>query len=107
MSFKEISAEGIKDNAIKMIRDEWMLISVGDEKQHNMMTASWGFVGEMWNKDCVIAAIRPTRHTYEIIENQDNFALCFMGENREVHGKQVLHRFMRTELCILRNHAWL
>ncbi len=85
MSFKEITADSIGANAIKMIRDEWMLISVGDKEQHNMMTASWGFIGEMWGKDCAIAAIRPTRHTYSIIENRDTFALCFMGENREVH----------------------
>lgn len=86
MSFKEISADSIKDSAIKMLRDEWMLVSVGDEEQHNMMTASWGFIGEMWGKDCAIAAIRPTRHTYSIIENRDTFSLCFMGDNREVHS---------------------
>lgn len=86
MSFKEIPATEILGNPIKMIRDEWMLISVGDQSEHNMMTASWGFFGEMWGKDCAIAAIRPTRHTYTIIENRNTFALCFMGDNREVHG---------------------
>ncbi len=85
MNFKEISAKEIKDNAISMISDEWMLISAGDEKTHNMMTASWGFMGEMWGKDSVIAAVRPTRHTYGILENNDTFALCFMGDDREVH----------------------
>lgn len=86
MSFKEIAPAKIKENAIEMIRDEWMLISVGDQNEHNMMTASWGFIGEMWGKDCAIAAIRPTRHTYTLIEKADTFALCFMGDNREVHG---------------------
>lgn len=86
MGFKEITADKIKENAIGMIRDEWMLISVGNEEKHNMMTASWGFLGEMWGKDCAIAAIRPTRHTYGLVEENDIFTLCFMGDNREVHG---------------------
>lgn len=85
MSFKTINAKDIKDNAIKMICDEWMLVSLGNEESHNMMTASWGFMGEMWGKDCAIAAIRPTRHTYSFIKERNTFALCFMGENKEVH----------------------
>lgn len=85
MAFHEIDAKSIKDNPIKMIADEWMLVSVGDENRHNMMTASWGFVGEMWGKECAIAAVRPTRYTYEFMKERDTFALCFMGEDRDVH----------------------
>jgi len=85
MGFREISAKEIKDNAIKLISDEWMLISVGDEEKHNMMTASWGFLGEMWGKDCAICAIRPTRHTYSLIETSETFALVFMGEGHSSH----------------------
>ncbi len=85
MAFKEIKPSDIRENFIPAVRDEWMLISAGDEKCHNMMTASWGFTGEMWGKDCAIAAIRPTRHTYTLTEQNDYFALCFMGDNRECH----------------------
>lgn len=85
MAFREIKPDEIKENPIRAIRDEWMLIAAGDEAEHNMMTASWGFVGEMWGKDCAVAAIRPTRHTYGIVEKNDCFALCFMGDNRECH----------------------
>lgn len=85
MQFKNINVTEIDGNLISMIKDEWMLISAGDEKNHNMMTASWGFSGEMWGKDCFIAAVRPTRHTYKILEDNDTFALCFMGDNKEVH----------------------
>ena len=45
--FKEINAKDIKDNFIKTIADEWALISAGTEDKYNMMTASWGFMGEM------------------------------------------------------------
>lgn len=83
--FKEISAKEISGNMIKMIADEWMLISAGDEQGFNMMTASWGFMGEMWNKDCVIAAIRPQRYTMDFVDKHDYFTLSFYGERKDIH----------------------
>ena len=83
--FKEISAKEIKDNIIKAISDEWMLISAGDENGYNMMTASWGFMGEMWGADSVIAMVRPQRYTMEFIDKSDYFTLSFYGENRDIH----------------------
>ena len=82
---KEISAKEIKDNIIKAISDEWMLISAGDKNGYNMMTASWGFMGEMWGSDSVIAMIRPQRYTMEFIDKSDYFTLSFYGDNRDIH----------------------
>ena len=83
--FKEISAKEIKDNIIKAISDEWLLISAGDKNGYNMMTASWGFMGEMWGSDSVIAMIRPQRYTMEFIDKSDYFTLSFYGDNRDIH----------------------
>lgn len=83
--FKEISARNIKDNLIKAISEEYMLISAGDENGYNMMTASWGFMGEMWGNDSVIAMIRPQRYTMEFVDKSDYFSLSFYGENKEIH----------------------
>ena len=83
--FKEISAKEIKDNIIKAISEEWMLITAGNREKYNMMTASWGFAGEMWGNDCVIAMIRPQRYTMEFVENNDYFTLSFYGENKAIH----------------------
>ncbi|MDO4743073.1 MAG: flavin reductase [bacterium] len=85
MSFKEITAKQINKNAIELIADEWALVAAGDKNGSNMMTVSWGFFGEMWGKDCVIAMIRPQRYTIEFLNKHDHFALCFMGENNPVH----------------------
>ena len=60
--FKEINAKEIEGNLIKAVADEWMLISAGNEKGYNMMTASWGFMGVMWNNDSVVIAVRPQRY---------------------------------------------
>lgn len=83
--FKEISAREIDGNFIKMIADEWMLISAGQEGDYNMMTASWGFAGEMWGNDAVVIAVRPQRYTMEFIDKHDTFALSFYGDNKAIH----------------------
>ena len=83
--FTEITAKEIKDNIIKSISDEWMLISAGDKENYNMMTASWGFAGEMWGSDSVIAMIRPQRYTMDFVENSDYFTLSFYGDKKEIH----------------------
>lgn len=83
--FKEITAKDIKDNIIKAIADEWMLISAGNEEGYNMMTASWGFMGEMWGADSAIAMIRPQRYTMKFVDENDYFALSFYGDNKAIH----------------------
>ena len=85
MSFKEINVKEIGENFIKNIADEWMLISAGTEDGYNMMTASWGFVGEMWGNDTAIAAVRPQRYTMEFIDKNDYFTLSFYGDKKDIH----------------------
>ncbi len=83
--FREINPKEIPDNLIKAISDEWMLITAGDENGYNMMTASWGFAGEMWGNDSVIAMIRPQRYTMDFVNKSDYFTLSFYGTQKELH----------------------
>lgn len=85
MAFKEISAKEIDKNLISLISDDWALVTAGNQEKFNMMTASWGFFGEMWGKDCVISAIRPQRYTYEFIEKEDVFSLSFFYDKGDIH----------------------
>ena len=78
---KEINVREIKENAVKMISDDWMLVTAGDESGFNTMTASWGGIGELWAKDVVFVFIRPQRYTLEFIEKNDVFSLSFFGGN--------------------------
>ena len=83
--FKEISVKDIKDNLVGAIADEWMLISAGNMESHNMMTASWGFMGEIWGADSVVIAVRPQRYTMKFLDENDTFALSFYGDNKQIH----------------------
>lgn len=84
--FKEISAKEIEGNLIKAIADEWMLISAGNERGYNMMTASWGFAGEVWGNDSVMALIRPQRYTMDYVNQNEYFTLSFYGDRKDIHS---------------------
>jgi len=79
-NFKLIDPAAIDRNFIRAISEQWMLVTAGDRTSFNTMTASWGFAGEMWGKHCVIAAIRPGRHTFGFIEREERLTLSFLPE---------------------------
>ena len=57
-----------------------MLITAGTPESYNTMTASWGGMGVLWNKNICFCVIRPTRYTYQFIEKTDVFSLSFFEE---------------------------
>ncbi len=79
-NFKEISCSELKNNPFTLIGKDWMLVTAGDENAYNTMTASWGGVGFMWNKDVAFTFIRPQRYTLEFVESNDYYTLSFFGE---------------------------
>lgn len=76
---KEISARELQGNFIKMLSEDWALLTAGTIDNFNTMTVSWGGVGELWNKDVGFVFVRPQRYTYEFIEKNDYFSLSFFG----------------------------
>ena len=77
---KEIKANEIKRNPFDMIGKDWMLISAEKDGKVNTMTASWGGVGFLWNKNIVYIFIRPQRYTKEFIDQSNTFSLSFFDE---------------------------
>ena len=85
MIYKTVDPRSIKDNLIKCLAEEWALITAGNEKKYNMMTASWGFFGEMWGSDSIAMVVRPQRYTMEFIENSEYFTVSFYGDKKDIH----------------------
>jgi len=77
--FKQIPVRSFDENVVKLIGDEWMLLSAGDINNHNMMTASWGTIGVLWNKPVASIFVRPQRYTYEFVEKHEFFSLNFFA----------------------------
>ena len=70
MRFETILAQDIQYNPFEMIGKQWLLVSAGDKERCNTMTASWGGVGVIWNKNVVTVYIRPQRYTHELSGSQ-------------------------------------
>ncbi len=65
------------DGAFDCIGKDWMLIGATDGEKPNVMTASWGTLGVLWNKPVAVCFIRPERHTYSLVEASDRLSLSF------------------------------
>ena len=77
---REIAAENINENIFKLIGKDWMLVAAQKDGKTNAMTASWGFAGVMWGKNCLITAIRPQRYTKEFIDGSDTFSITILPD---------------------------
>lgn len=78
--YTRISADKIPGNIIKMLSEDWMLITAGNSAKFNTMTASWGGLGVLYNKPVAICFINPARYTYQFMENEDTYTLTFYTE---------------------------
>ena len=70
----------IKESAAALFDERWALITAGNKNSYNTMTASWGGIGELWNKDVCFVFIRPQRYTYEFTEREEYFTVSFLPE---------------------------
>lgn len=80
MNYKEIDLLKAEINPFNSIGKNWFLISAGDEKGLNTMTASWGGMGVMWHKNVVTVVVRPQRKTLEFLNSNDLFTVSFYDE---------------------------
>lgn len=77
---KEILANNLEKTAFEMIGKDWMLLTAGNSESYNTMTASWGGLGVLWNKNVVFAFVRPQRFTFEFMNDNDYFSCSFFNE---------------------------
>jgi flavin reductase (DIM6/NTAB) family NADH-FMN oxidoreductase RutF len=77
--FSDIAINELRETPFELFGDRWTLITPSSEVI-NPMTASWGGLGVIWNRNIVFITIRPVRYTYELIEKTNNFTLTFFDE---------------------------
>lgn len=78
--YRQISPDKIPGNIIKILEDNWMLITAGNDDKFNMMTASWGGLGRLYEKPTATCFINPARYTYLLMEDHDTYTLTFYTE---------------------------
>ena len=74
--YKSIKPSEIGDNPIKLIGDDWMLITAGSQEKFNSMTASWGGYG-VWKTPVAFILVHSDRYTYQFLEKEEYFTLSF------------------------------
>jgi flavin reductase (DIM6/NTAB) family NADH-FMN oxidoreductase RutF len=63
--------------------NQWMLLAAGERPPgaFNVMTVAWGAFGVMWSKPMALVVVRPSRYTYQFMEQGSSFTLSmFPGE---------------------------
>ena len=69
-----ISPKDLNENIFKLISDDWMLITAGNGKKVNTMTASFGGFGVLFFKNIATIYVRPERYTFNFLEENDTFS---------------------------------
>lgn len=76
----QLDVHAMSENLFCKLNHRWMLLSATDGERTNTMTAGWGGMGVMWEKDVFFCMVRPCRYTYDILEKTDTVTLSFFGD---------------------------
>ncbi|MDR1701111.1 MAG: flavin reductase [Lachnoclostridium sp.] len=87
---KEITAEEFPCSPFPLIGNEWMLISAEKDNKVNSMTASWGGLGVMWNKNVAYIVIRNSRFTKQFVDASEMFSLTFFDHDKYLKMYQYM-----------------
>ncbi len=68
------------DPIFDRIGKETFLISAAANGRANIMTASWGCCGVLWNRPIAVCMIRPQRYTFELMESAELYSLAFLKD---------------------------
>lgn len=65
----------------KAYNSDWALLTAGTLSDFNTMTISWGGMGTLWNKSVATVYVRPCRHTYGYMEENEYFTVSFFPQS--------------------------
>lgn len=77
--FRQISADKIPGNIIKLLNN-WTLITSGTAEKTNVMTASWGGLGVFWEKPVAFCFLNPSRYSVQTMDQGDTYTISFYTE---------------------------
>lgn len=77
MDLERIALKDFVINPFDLFESQWLLLTAGDypSKKFNAMTVSWGSIGQIWSKMFMLVVVRPTRYTYQFINDYPTFTV--------------------------------
>lgn len=88
--FKKGSIQELKLSVPNLFGSDWSLVTAGVDTSFNTMTANWGGMGYLWEKDVAFIFIRPQRYTLEFIEREDGFTLSFFDHAKYEDALKIM-----------------
>jgi flavin reductase (DIM6/NTAB) family NADH-FMN oxidoreductase RutF len=73
---KEVDIFDVCHETLDKLDGEGILLVAGDPP--NPMTIGWATVGHIWHKQVMTVLVRPTRHTYDLMETAKDFSVCVL-----------------------------
>ncbi len=83
MALTKIDLSTLSFNPFTKIKNQWMLLSAGQEGKWNTMTANWGGLGELWFRPAATAYVRHSRYTHEFMESNAFFTMTFLQDGHK------------------------
>ena len=71
----EVSLDDYAEETIRILDRCGCLLVSGSMRKANVMTIGWGLIGPLWEKPFFIVAVRPSRYTYEFIDETGDFTV--------------------------------
>ena len=78
MGTKDLSVDA---GAILPLLEKGAFLTVGVNGVLNTMTVGWGMMGVCWRKPVLMVAVRNSRHTFQLMEQADNFTVSMPSGN--------------------------
>jgi flavin reductase (DIM6/NTAB) family NADH-FMN oxidoreductase RutF len=96
------------DKVIDALNNSGAFLVVKDRSDRiNVMTFAWGLFGIFWKDPVFMVAVRPSRYTFGLIENADDFTVTvpFSGMHKELiycgtHSGREFNKFKEANLTI-------
>lgn len=69
------------DKTLSLLSKPGLLLAATKRSgESNVMTIGWGTVGVIWGRPCFVVLVRPSRYTYEFIEDSGLFTVNVPSE---------------------------
>ncbi len=76
---RRVTPQDVLVRPFAILDRQWALLVAGAERP-NPMTVSWGGLGTLWDRPVATVYVRPTRHTFALLDREGEFTLNFLPE---------------------------
>jgi len=106
MNYQKIEFNHLSEEMFQQLQKGAFITSIKDGKV-NTMTIAWGGLSFVWHKKVFVAYVRYSRHTYEMLENSDEFTISVplnaeMKKELSFCGTKSGRDYDKIEECNLR-----